>query len=464
LLGPFAATSLVVASMVGTGVFVTSGYLAQTLGDPRWALALWLVGGLLALSGATVYAELGAMMPRAGGEYVYLSQAFHPSVGFLSGWVSLWVGFSAPIAAAATACAEYARVVLPLPSTRITASLLIALLSVLHMTSRVWGARAQTVMTSLKVGAVLAFVLAVLSMGSGSSAHFSSARSAPSLATLGTGLVYVAFAYSGWNAAAYIAGELERPERTLPRALLFGTAFVTLLYLLLNVALFYALPASDVESPELMTTLAASAAFGSDVGGWVAGAIALLLLSSISAMVMTGPRVYAAMAEDGLFFRSLERTNRGGAPARSVALQWGLATLLAITTSFEALITYVGFTLSAFSALTVLGAMVLRRRMPNAERPYRALAWPLSPLAFIALATWMVASSIAERPSIALAGALTLLVGLAVYGLWNRTGASPNQRALPRLTQDRRTASARRRRRRWPPKMPRPPLAPHPRA
>jgi APA family basic amino acid/polyamine antiporter len=384
-----------------------------------------------------VYAELGAMMPRAGGEYVYLSRAFHPKVGFLSGWVSLWVGFSAPIAAAAMAAANYARVVLPGLPVRFGAAALIVLLSLLHMASVTWGARAQTFFTVLKVALVGLFVCAALTIGRGSWSHFSLLPSAPRPSSLAVAVVLTAFAYSGWNAAAYLAGELRAPGRTLPRALLFGTGLVTLLYLGLNVAFFFALPPAALGAkPEIVAEVAASALFGERVSGALAACIALALVSSVSAMVMAGPRVYLAMADDGLFFRSAKRRTRGGAPAFSIGLQGALAVGLAVTTTFEGLITYAGFTLSAFAALTVVGAAVLRVHEPFALRPYRAFAWPLPAVCFLAVALWSVAFSIAERPLAALGGALTIVSGLVAYSLWSGAvrgrGAGARRSSAPR--------------------------------
>jgi APA family basic amino acid/polyamine antiporter len=258
-------------------------------------------------------------------------------------------------------------------------------------------------------------------------------------------LVLTAFAYSGWNAAAYLAGELREPGRTLPRALLFGTGLVTLLYLALNVSFFFALPPAALGAkPEIVAEVAANALFGERVSGVLAACIALALVSSVSAMVMAGPRVYLAMAEDGLFFRSAKQRSRGGAPAFSIALQGALAVGLVITTTFEGLITYAGFTLSAFAALTVIGAAVLRVREPFALRPYRAFAWPLPALCFVALSVWSVAFSIAARPLAALGGALTLASGLVAYALWSRVargrGAATRRASAPAVR--RRASSA----------------------
>lgn len=418
-LGLRGATALVVANMVGTGVFVTSGFMARELGSAAAVLAMWVVGGAFALSGATVYAELGAMMPRAGGEYVYLARAFHPAVGFLSGFVSLLVGFSAPIAASAMACASYASAAWPLLPVKATAALLIVALSAVHMLDVLWGARVQVVLTAMKVALVAAFVALGITIGEGSWAHFSLGRAVPGASAAAVSLVFVAFAYSGWNAAAYVAGELREPSRTLPLALLVGTGIVIALYLGLNVAFFYAAePNALAADPEVVADIAARALFGDRVARAMSTLIALGLVSSVSAMVMAGPRVTMAMAEDGLFFRAFARRSRGGAPFVSIGAHGALSLALLFTATFESLLTYIGFTLSAFSALTVLGAMRLRAREPEADRPYRAALWPLTPALFVALATFLVAFSIRERPVVAAAGLGTLALGLLLYSAW----------------------------------------------
>jgi basic amino acid/polyamine antiporter, APA family len=242
---------------------------------------------------------------------------------------------------------------------------------------------------------------------------------APDAGDAAVSLVFVAFAYSGFNAAAYVAGELRDPGRTLPRALLLGTSLVVTLYLALNVAFFYAAePATLARDPEVVGDVAARALFGDRVSDAMSALIALGLVSSVSAMVMVGPRVTMAMADDGLFFRAFARRGPRGAPWVSVAAQSAIALVLLYTATFEGLLTYIGFTLSAFSALTVLGAVRLRAREPDAPRPYRAFGWPLTPALFLALATFLVAFSIYARPLAAAAGALTLAAGLALYAAW----------------------------------------------
>jgi APA family basic amino acid/polyamine antiporter len=420
-----AATALVVANMIGAGIFTTTGFLSQRLGSPWLVLGVWVVGGVLALCGATVYAELGAMMPRVGGEYVYLSRGLHPSVGFLSGWVSLLVGFSAPVALSAHAFGAYIHAVEPAVPVKLAGGVLIVAVTALHAADVVWGARAQTLLTIYKVALIAVFAVAAFTVGSGDWRHLDMTFGDPGGRDLAIALVIVSSAYLGWNAAAYVAGELRDPRRALPRALLGGTALVVVLYLALNLALFYAAPAAELAgAPEAVGHVAALALFGTAAGDAFSLLIGLALVSSVSAMAMAGPRVYVAMAEDGLFFRGMARRNRTGAPWVSVAVQGALALAMLATSTFLDLLTYVGFTLSGFSALAIVAAFALRWREPDAPRPYRAFAWPLSGALFLALSAWMVTLAIVDRPAVALAGGATLAAGGAAY-LWFRRPEHP---------------------------------------
>ena len=424
-LGLSAAIAIVVANMVGTGVFISAGYMVGSL-DATTMLVAWAVGGVLALCGATIYAELGAMMPRVGGEYVYLREALHPAVGFLSGWVSLIAGFSAPIAAAALAFGHYVEAVEPSIGGRGAAVALIMAVTALHMINVSFGSAVQTGFTALKVLLILIFIGAGLLVGDGSWSHLDmpmdSASSSVFSEVFAVQLFWVAFAYSGWNAAAYIAGELKDPGRNLPRALLIGTGIVTVLYLLLNLVFLYAAPAKELFQPftkQEVGTSAAIALFGTGAGEWLSSLIAFALLSTVSAMIMAGPRVYAAMAEDGLFFRMMSRRHQKGGPIFSVLLQGAIAISLVYLSSIRKLVEYIGFTLSIFAALTVIAAFVLRWRQPDAKRPYRAFGWPVTPILFLSLSTWMIVQGIRMRPyECGLYGGITLGSGLILYFVW----------------------------------------------
>jgi APA family basic amino acid/polyamine antiporter len=422
-IGILAATAIVVANMVGTGIFTTTGYFVAAIPDPTAVLLGWVVGGVLALCGAAAYAELGAMMPRVGGEYVYLREAFHPWVGFLSGWVSLWAGFSAPIAVSALAFERYLGAVVPGLPDKVPALVLIAAMTALHGLDVVLGSRIQTGFTVAKVLLILAFIVGGLTIGHGDVGHFrGSAAASPGGGGFGavmTGvfavqLIYVSFSYSGWNAAAYIAGEIDEPKRNLPRALLLGTGIVMALYVGLNLIYFYAAPPAALAGKAEVGDVAARALFGDTAGNVLSTVIALALISSVSSMVMAGPRVYSAMAEDGMFFRAFAARNRRGAPTWSVLLQGLLAAGIAFIGKQDQIMRYVGFTLSLAAALTVAGVFVLRVRQPDAERPYRTTGYPVTPLVFIAASAWMVYWSIDSTPDVAWWGLGTMLVGVPV--------------------------------------------------
>jgi len=464
-LGLLIAAAIVIANMIGTGVFTSTGFQAASLHDPWTILLAWVVGGGLALCGAAAYAELGAMMPKAGGEYVYLREAYHPVVGFMSGWASLTAGFSAPIAVAALAFARYASKLVPALQSQdawaklsitiaehhlanvtigvqqIVAVALIVTMTSLHSFDTKLGGRVQAAFTAVKVLLIVCFIAAGLLVGHGDWSHL--ATQSGGLVNLGTrefavSLMYVSFAYSGWNAAAYIAGEIEKPERTLPRALFLGTGIVTVLYLLLNLMFFYAVP-SDVLAGSAgsgpvfeVGDIAARSLFGDTAGSLVTSVIALALVSAVSAMVMAGPRVYSAMARDRALPRSLARHSRRGVPTVAVITQGALGCLFAMVGDPDELIRIVGFTLAIFAALTVGALFVLRAR--GIRGPYRTIGYPVTPLAFIALSAWLAYAQIAEHPKeSAVVGIMLAIGGLVYVALYRNVGptAAPEVGAAP---------------------------------
>jgi APA family basic amino acid/polyamine antiporter len=420
------ALALVVSSMVGTGVFTTAGFMLGGLGSPRLVLALWAVAGVLALAGAAVYAELGAMMPRAGGEYVYLSRAFHPALGFISGWVALFVGFAAPTAAGALAFGKYLHTLAPGVPVRGAAFALVALTTALHAREVRRAGIAQAAVTVLVVLVIVVFIVTALASGHADWSRLIAATPAATSPATGTAgalavaLVYTAYSYFGWNGAAYVAGEIRDPHRTLPRALVGGAALVTALYVALNAVFLASAPAPALTNQVEVAHVAALALFGPRGGTLMTALITLALAGSVSALAMTGPRVVQAMSDDGVFFRALGRTNARGAPTYAVLLQGALAALGIATAAFEPLLVFAGFTLSLSAAVTVAGAFVLRRREPDAPRPHRALAWPWSGVAFLALSAFMTIFAIRERPLESLAGLATLVAGGLAWALWRR--------------------------------------------
>jgi basic amino acid/polyamine antiporter, APA family len=415
--GPTTAILLVVASMIGTGVFTMTGFLLRDLHSEPAVLVSWLLGGLAAACGSLAYSELVAALPHNGGEYQLLSRIYHPVLGFITGFVSLVVGFAAPVAASAIAFGEYLNLALgsDLIPPLVSGLVLVVGASILHSAHLSTGSRIQNLFTIGKALLILLFILGgsfaidpTRILGSGDPPLLATVLS-PSFAV---GLIYVSYAYSGWNAAAYVAGEVREPGRFIPVALGLGTLTVTLLYLGVNTVFLGAAPADElVAAQERAGHVAAVHAFGESGGRVLSGLIALGLVSMVGAMILTGPRIYEAMGHDYQAMRVLSRRRIGGGPALAIGLQSLLAVLMMLTSTFEALVSYVGFTLSIFAALTVAGVFVLRVREPDLPRPYRTWGHPLTSLIFIGLMAWMAFYAIQERPVVAAVGAGTVFLG-----------------------------------------------------
>jgi len=425
----FSATLIVIANMIGTGVFTTLGFQLAGLSSPFAVLLLWVVGGVGAFCGALCYGELGALMPRSGGEYTYLSRIYHPALGFVSAWVSLVAGFAAPIALAAMALAEYAGALLPGLDKTFLAVAVITVISIIHLIDVKLGCHFQNIFTVGKIFLIAGFIVAgawvadpqplrLIPAPADWSAVFSSA--------FAVSLVYVFYAYSGWNSAAYVAGEIRRAERNLPLSLFLGTACVTLVYVLLNFIFLYTVPMNELAGKIDVGFLSARAIFGPRGAALMTILICLALISSLSSLIMVGPRVMQAMGEDLEGLGLLARKNARGVPVCAVMLQSGVAIVLTLTATFNAVLTYVGFTLALFASLTVAGVIVLRLRQPLLFRPFRTWGYPLTPVVFLGLYGWMLVYLIVERPLPSGFGLLTLASGLLVHRLF-----SPRPAALP---------------------------------
>ncbi len=410
------AALLVVASMVGTGVFTTSGLLLEQVGSIPAVLLVWVVGGLVALAGALSYAELAAHAPVSGGEYALLGRTFHPAIGFCAGVVSIIAGFAAPIAACAIAFARYFAVLVPeLPQLPV-ATLIVVLASVVHAMHLRAGARFQDAMTIGKIALIAVFITGG-ALRADPSRLLAEPLEPASIASpsFAVGLVLVYFAYTGWNAAAYIAGEVARPSRTLPLALLLGTLGVTALYVVLNAVFLAAAPRAELAGHIEVGAIAAEHLFGPVASRVLCAIIALGLVSTIGAFVITGTRVYDAMGRDHAPLSFLARRTAGGAPIVALTIQASLAIAMLLTASFELLLGAVGFTLSIASGLTVVGLFVDRRRHPDRVLPYRVPLYPLTPLFFVAVMLWTVVQSILYVGEIALFGLVTIALGLLGY-------------------------------------------------
>ncbi len=418
-------TAVVIANMVGTGVFTSLGFQLLELRSGFVLLALWAVGGLIALCGAMTYAELGAALPRSGGEYNFLSRIYHPGVGFVSGWISATIGFAAPTALAAMTFAAYGTSVLPQPiDDRIEKAIavaLVVLMTIVHSSSRRQSGGLQWVFTLLKVGVIVVFCLtALFVVDEPQAVTFLPVKGDADLLASGAfavSLIYVSYAYTGWNAATYLSSELENPQRDLPRILFAGTAVVTLLYVALNYV-FLRITAMDAMRGEIeIGFIAAESAFGA-VGGRFAGlALALLLISTVSAMTLAGPRVLQVIGEDFPVLGVLSRTNSDGLPFVAIRTQSALAILFILTSGFESILVFAGFTLALNSFATVLGVFVLRRQQPDLPRPYRTFAYPLTPILYLVLTAWTLGFVLYSRPAEGAFGLALILSGVVVYFL-----------------------------------------------
>jgi APA family basic amino acid/polyamine antiporter len=409
------STLLVIASMVGTGVFTTSGILLREIPSIPALLLVWATGGLIATAGALSYAELAASDPESGGEYALLTRSMHPAVGFCAGIVSIVAGFAAPIAACAIAFARYAAAVVPgVPETPAAIWVVLVASGVHALHARV-GAWAQDAATVLKIVLVVAFLVA-----GALRADLSRLAEPLDLDTIvspsfAVGLVFVYFAYSGWNAAAYIAGEVERPARTLPLALAIGTLSVTAIYVALNAVFLASAPREKLSGVVEIGHLAATGLLGPTAASVLSAIVAIGLVSTIGALVVTGARVYEAIGRDYPRLAILARRSASGAPLVTLAIQAALAIAMILTASFDLLLGAVGFTLSIGSGLTVVGLFVQRLVRPDHPRGYRVPLYPWTPLCFVAAMAWTVAQAIATEPAVALAGLSVVFLGWVGY-------------------------------------------------
>lgn len=417
------ATAIVVADMIGVGVFTSLGFQVKDIPSGFSILLLWTVGGVVALCGVFSYGELGAMFPRSSGEYNFLSRAYHPAFGFLAGWVSATVGFAAPVALAAMAFGEYARSVVPgLPPIPLAIGV-VWLVSLVQLTGVRHSATFQLIATILKVVLIVAFLVAgfvvavpqpiAFTPQPGDLGHIVSAPFA-------IGLVFVMYSFSGWNAATYIIGEMKMPEQNLPRAMLAGTLIVLVLYLALNAVFLHSTPIDALAGQLDVASVAGNAIFGS-LGGRIVGAmICFGLISSISAMMWIGPRVMMTMGEDLPALRVFSKRSVSGAPAYAILFQLAVANLLLFTRSFEAVLDFIQFSLLFCSFFTVAGVIKLRITHPDLPRPYRAWGYPISPLVFLLVTAFMMYYLLTERPLHSLAGLLVMLSGLLIYAVFRR--------------------------------------------
>src|SRR5450631_191459 len=417
------ATAIVVADMVGVGVFTSLGFQVKDIPSGFSILLLWSVGGVVALCGVFSYSELGAMFPRSSGEYNFLTRAFHPAFGFLAGWVSATVGFAAPVALAAMAFGEYGKAVAPDVPPLALAVGVVWLVSLVQLGGLRHSSTFQLIATILKVVLIVAFLIAGFVVGTPqpisftpAAADFTHVTSAP----FAIGLVFVMYSFSGWNAATYIIGEMRMPEQNLPRALLAGTLIVLVLYVALNAVFLHTTPIDKMAGQIDVARIAGSFIFG-DLGGRIVGAmICIGLVSSISAMMWIGPRVMMTMGEDIPALRVFSRKSGNGAPAYAILFQLTVASLMLFTRSFEAVLDFVQFALLFSSFFTVLGVIKLRVTQPELPRPYRTWGYPVTPVVFLLVTAFMMYYLLTERPVQSLLGTLMMMSGLLIYAIFRK--------------------------------------------
>lgn len=412
-----AAASLVVANMIGTGVFTSLGYqLFETqAGFP--IVIIWILGGILAFSGALCYAELATRLPHDGGEYYFLGKIYHPALGFMAGFVSSTVGFAAPIAAAALALGGYLSGVFPGINETLAAAAVVLGISLIHLTNMKAGVNFQKIFTLIKLLIIAVFIVIGFSNGNVQNVAFSPLYFSYTDVfnqALAVNLVWVSFAYSGWNASAYIAGEIIHPEKNLSRSILYGTALVTVLYVLINVVFMMAAPVMEMTGVKEVGLIASNYIFGLNGGRIMGGIISVLLISTISSMIIAGPRVLQPMFAKIPFADTFSKRDDAGNPTRAIAFQTILSLVLMLTLDFGSLIYYIAFTLSIFTVLAVLGIVILRFR-DGKPAGYSAWGYPVTPFIFIVATVAVALFFMKSNPIESLSGLATAALGGILY-------------------------------------------------
>jgi APA family basic amino acid/polyamine antiporter len=422
------AVAIVVADMIGVGVFTSLGFQVKDIPSGFSILLLWTVGGVVALCGVFSYSELGAMFPRSSGEYNFLSRAYHPAFGFLAGFVSATVGFAAPVALAAMAFGEYGKSVFPDAPPLLLAIGVVWLVSLVQLAGVRHSSTFQLIATVLKVLLIVAFLVCGFVIGTPQPVTF-----APSASDFGTiasapfviSLVFVMYSFSGWNAATYIISEVHQPERNVPRAMLTGTLIVLVLYVALNAVFLHTAPIGELAGQLDVARISGSHIFG-EFGGRIVGAmICFGLISSISAMMWIGPRVMMTMGEDIPVLRVFSVRSTRGAPAYAILLQLVVATLMLFTRSFEAVLEFIQFALLFCSFFTVLGVIKLRITHPDLPRPYRAWGYPVTPVVFLLVTGFMMYYLLTQRPLQSFFGILIMLSALLIYAVFRKRAGEP---------------------------------------
>jgi len=437
-LGWWEATAIVIGIMIGTGIFIVPAEITRSMGTRGAALAVWAVTGLLSLFGALSFAELAAMMPQAGGQYVFLREAYGPLTGYLCGWSFFVAAQTGGISVLAVGFAEYANEFLPLTpwEQKAAAAASIAVLTAINYLGVREGGHVQSILTGLKMGAIAVIILLgyVLVRGlPGGPAALAAPTGHRFAASFGVAMVAAFWAYEGWNCCTFAAEEVKRPERNVPLALILGTLTVMAIYLAMNLVYYHVLPMDQVAHSSRVGADAAVRIFGRTGSYLVSLLIIISTLGSLNGSILAAPRVYYAMARDGLFFHWCARVHpRFHTPHVALLVQAAWAIILVAAGTYEQLFTYAIFAAFVFYALTALAVVVLRRTRPDAPRPYRVFGYPYVPVIFVLGSAWFLANTLWEEPVEAGCGAAILAAGVVVYWFWKRRGApGPNPDAPP---------------------------------
>ena len=423
-LGMWDTFGIVVGTIVGSGVFIVPGSIARELPSDEWILGIWLAAGALSLCGALAFAELGAMLPRSGGQYVYLCEAYSPLWGFLFSWVLLLVVRSGATATLAVGFSIYLGYFLPLTPLleRLCAAVVILLLTLINYRSLAGGAFVQNATTILKVAGLVLVEGVALAYRTQPAVETSAAAADFGAREIGVAMIACLWAYNGWFQAGFVGGEIRDPHRNLPISLGAGVGMVIALYVVANLAYMNVLSVEEIASTDRVAAVVAERVFGSAGGTIVSATILVSILGALNAGILTAPRVYFAQARDGLFFRKFAEVHpQFGTPALAVLLQGVWAALLSLSgSSYVDLFSFAMFAAWIFYGLTVLGVIVLRIKRPEWERPYRMWGYPVTPLLFAVASLWLVINTLATKPFPSLAGLALIASGLPVYFWWRR--------------------------------------------
>jgi APA family basic amino acid/polyamine antiporter len=426
------ATYVVIASMIGTGILISPGYMMASLGNHWLILGLWLFGGLLAICGALCVAELAAALPKAGGEYVYLREAYGSMPAFLSGWSSFFLGFSAPLAVASYIAAKYLLTPFGFAENsdtnllvKVLAAVIIIAITLPNLAGQSFSAWTQNLTTIIKISLFVVLVVSAILFGKGKLANFSAGHPIGDvdLATAASQLFYVMFAYSGWNAASYLAGEVKNPGKILPKSLLIGAGFVTALYLAINLVFAYAIPIGDISfqsgNAEQVPQIAVANLFGSRVSSVFSVLLGFTFLATVSAFIITGPRIYYAMARDGLFPAIAGYVSaKGHTPVYAMAAQSVCAIIFMFVTPFQSLYKYASVGLSIFTLLFIAAVYVLRWKQPSLERPFRVPGYPVVPAIYMIAILFVTVFAFTQWKIPSVLSLASILVGIPVYYIW----------------------------------------------